>query len=143
VTVPVWMLLGFATWTVLLLMATVGIYRWGRVLTGRAGIGSFRADQVEGADWYVRAMRAHANCLENLPIFAVIVFVLHVGGVAGWIVNALSIAVLVARVLQSCTHVLFVQTNAVVSVRFTFFSVQVVSFLWLVGIIVATNLRPS
>ena len=34
-TVPLWMLLGFAAWTVLLLLSTVGVYRWSRILTGR------------------------------------------------------------------------------------------------------------
>jgi hypothetical protein len=29
--VLVWMLVGFATWTVLLLLATVGVYRWSRI----------------------------------------------------------------------------------------------------------------
>jgi hypothetical protein len=31
VTVPLWALLGFATWTVLLLLGTVGVYRWSRI----------------------------------------------------------------------------------------------------------------
>jgi uncharacterized MAPEG superfamily protein len=78
-TVRVWTLVGFATWTVLLLLTTVGVYRWSRILTGRVPIRSFRADQVEGADWYIRAMRAHANCVENLPVFGSIVFGLYVG----------------------------------------------------------------
>ena len=111
-TVPVWMLVGFAAWTVLLLLATVGVYRWSRILTGRVAIRNFRADQVEGADWYLRAMRAHANCVENLPVFGAIVFGLYVGSVAGAFVNALAVTVLVARILQSLVHVCFVQTNA-------------------------------
>ena len=45
-TVPVWMLLGFAGWTVLLLLGTVGVYRWSRILTGMVPIRSFRADQI-------------------------------------------------------------------------------------------------
>ena len=49
-TLPVWMLLGFATWTVLLLLATVGIYRWSRILTGDGPISEFRADEIEGKD---------------------------------------------------------------------------------------------
>lgn len=49
-TIPVQMLVGFATWTILLLLATVGVYRWSRILTGRVPIRSFRADQAEGAD---------------------------------------------------------------------------------------------
>ena len=78
-TVPVWMLLGFAAWTVILLSATVGVYRWCRILTGRVQIRDFRADQVEGEDWYRRAMRAHANCVENLPVFGAIVLALYAG----------------------------------------------------------------
>src|SRR5215216_5649814 len=116
-TVPVLMLLGFALWTILLLLATVGVYRWSRILTGRVPIGNFRADQIEGADWYKRAMRAHANCVENLPVFGAIVFALYAGDVANATVNVLSVAILAARIMQSLVHVGFVQTNTVVSVR--------------------------
>ncbi len=135
-TVPVWMLLGFAAWTVLLLLSTVGVYRWRRILTGRVPIRDFRADQVEGEDWYRRAMRAHANCVENLPVFGAIVLALYVGGVRGPTSNYLSVTVLIARVIQSLVHVCFVQTNAVVSVRFTFFLVQLVSFVSLTVVVV-------
>lgn len=128
---PLWMLVGFAAWTVLLLLATVGVYRWSRILTGRVAIREFRADQIEGADWYKRAMRAHANCVENLPVFGAIVLALHVGNVGSALVNALAVAVLVGRIMQSLVHVCFVQTDIVTSVRFGFFFVQVVSFLWL------------
>jgi uncharacterized MAPEG superfamily protein len=132
---PVWMLVGFAAWTVLLLLATVGVYRWSRILTGRVAIREFRADQIEGADWYKRAMRAHANCVENLPVFGAIVLGLYVGNVGSALVNALAIAVLVARIMQSLVHVCFVQTDIVTSVRFGFFFVQIVSFLWLTVIL--------
>lgn len=132
---PVWMLVGFAAWTVLLLLATVGVYRWSRILTGRVAIREFRTDQIEGADWYKRAMRAHANCVENLPVFGAIVFGLHVGNVGSALVNALAVAVLVGRIMQSLVHVCFVQTDIVTSVRFGFFFVQVVSFLWLTVIL--------
>lgn len=132
---PVWMLVGFAAWTVLLLLATVGVYRWSRILTGRVAIREFRTDQIEGADWYKRAMRAHANCVENLPVFGAIVLGLHVGNVGSALVNALAVAVLVGRIMQSLVHVCFVQTDIVTSVRFGFFFVQVVSFLWLTVIL--------
>ena len=130
------MLLGFAAWTAVLLLATVGVYRWSRILSGRASIRDFRADQVEGEDWYRRAMRAHANCIENLPVFGAIVLALYVSGVDNATVNAVSIVILAARVMQSLVHVCFVQTNTVVAVRFGFFSLQLVGFLWLTGIIV-------
>ena len=134
-TLPVWMLVGFAAWTVLLLLATVGVYRWSRILTGRVAIRDFRADQIEGAEWYKRAMRAHANCVENLPVFGAIVLGLYVGNVGSASVNALVVAVLLARVMQSLVHVCFIQTNTVTAVRFGFFFVQIVSFLWLIGIL--------
>ena len=130
------MLLGFAAWTVLLLIATVGTYRWSRVLTGAARIASFRADQIEGAGWYQRGMRAHANCIENLSVFGAIVLALQAGNISGPLVNWLSIAILAARIVQSLVHVCFVQTDAIVSVRFGFFSVQIASFIWLIAIIV-------
>jgi len=136
-TIPIWMLVGFAAWTVLLLLATVGVYRWSRILRGRVPIRNFRADQIEGADWYKRAMRAHANCVENLPVFGAIVFGLHVGNVSGVLVNTLSVAVLVARILQSLVHVCFDQTNAVTSVRLGFFALQIASFLGLIVILLA------
>ncbi|EJM75998.1 MAPEG family protein [Pseudomonas sp. GM55] len=133
-TIPMWMLLGFATWTLLLLMATVGVYRWVAILFSSAPIASFRSDQLEGADWYQRGTRAHANCVENLPVFAVIVFVISALDINGPAVNYLSMLVLIARVCQSLVHVSHVQTNAFVAVRFTFFCVQLVCFLALIAI---------
>jgi len=139
-TTPVWMLLAFAIWTVLLLLATVGVYRWSRILTGRVPIREFRADQVEGEDWYKRAMRAHANCVENLPVFAVIVLALQASGTGGYLVNDLCITIMAARVIQSLIHVSVPQTNSVVSVRFTFYFIQLICFLWLALIIISDNL---
>src|SRR5262249_6731680 len=135
-TVPVWMLLGFAMWTALLLLLTVGIYRWLRIFSGRVAIRNFPADAAGGEEWYRRATRAHANCIENLPVFGAIVFALYVGNVASALVNALAVTVLAARIPQSLVHVCFVHTNTVASVRFAFFFVQFICFFWLVGIIV-------
>ncbi|CAG8872269.1 MAPEG family protein [Pseudomonas fluorescens] len=133
-TIPMWMLLGFATWTLLLLMATVGVYRWVGILFSSVPIASFRSDRLEGEDWYRRGTRAHANCVENLPVFGVIVFVITALDVNGAAVNYLSALVLIARVCQSLVHVSHEQTNAFVAVRFTFFSVQLVCFLALIVI---------
>ena len=135
-TIPVWMLLGFATWTALLLLFTIGIYLWTRIFSGTVPIRDFPADASGGAEWYRRATRAHANCIENLPVFGAIVFALYVGNVGGALVDALSVAVLAARIVQSAVHVCFVHTNTIASVRFGFFFVQFICFLWLTGIIV-------
>jgi len=136
-TVPVWMLLAFAMWTLLLLLFTVGVYRWSRIFAGRVAIRNFPADAAGGEEWYRRATRAHANCIENLPVFGAIVFGLHVAGVGGALVDALAVAVVLARIVQSLVHVCLVHTDAVASVRFGFYFVQFVCFVWLTGIIIA------
>src|SRR6185295_16993875 len=117
-TVPVWMLLGFAMWTLLLLLFTVGIYRWSRIFTGRVAIRNFPADAAGGEEWYRRATRAHANCIENLPVFGAIVFGLHAAQVQGTMVDVLAVAVVLARIVQSMVHVCLVHTDTVASVRF-------------------------
>ncbi len=131
-----WMLLGFATWTLILLMTFVGVYRWVNILFSRAPIASFRSDRLEGEDWYQRGTRAHANCVENLPVFGAIVVVMSAVGVDGVAVDALCTTVLIARVCQSLVHVSHRQTDAFVAVRFSFFSVQLLSFLALIVIVV-------
>jgi hypothetical protein len=52
-------------------------------------------------------------------------------------VGYLSIAVVLARVLQSLVHVVLPQTPFVVAVRFTFFFAQIVCFMSLVTMIIA------
>jgi uncharacterized MAPEG superfamily protein len=135
-TVPTWMLLGFAMWTLALLLFTVGIYRWSRIFGGVVAIRNFPADAAGGDEWYRRATRAHANCIENLPVFGAIVFALHVGHVMGTLVDALAVAVLAARIVQSLVHVCLVHTNTVASVRFGFYFVQFICFVWLVGLLI-------
>jgi uncharacterized MAPEG superfamily protein len=130
------MLLGFATWTIVLLASTIGIYRWFNIFAGRASVNGFSADQPEGADWYKRAMRAHANCIENLPVFAAIVLALHVSGSGGPVADFASIGILASRVLQSLVHVCLVQTSSVVAVRFSFLLVQLAGFFALIVMIV-------
>lgn len=133
------MLLAFATWTLLLLLFTIGVYRWGLILMRRAGPADFPADQVEGAEWYRRAMRAHANCVENLPVFGAIVFALTVSNAGGPVTDLVCVVVVIARIVQSLIHVSFVQSNLVVSVRFTFFTIQLVCFLSLIWVIVSSG----
>ena len=134
--IPIWMLLGFAAWTVLFLLSTIGVYRWNRILTGQTPIKEFRADQVEGADWYRRSMRAHANCIENLPVFGSVVFALYVSQLSGATISYLCITVLVARVMQSLVHVCLEQTNTVAAMRFIFYFVQIVCFVTLIAMVV-------
>ena len=47
-TIPQWTLLGFAAWTLGLLVAAVGVYRWGNILFAKARIAAFRSDALDG-----------------------------------------------------------------------------------------------
>ena len=71
-------------------------------------------------------MRAHMNCVENLPVYGAIVVALTVAGLRSPFVDGLSEAMLAARIGQTLVHVALRQTNAVVSVRFALFSIQVI-----------------
>jgi uncharacterized MAPEG superfamily protein len=138
-TTPVWMLLAFAMWTLLLLLLTVGTYRWSRIVSGRVAIRNFPADAAGGDDWYKRATRAHANCIENLPVFGAVVLGLYASHTTGPLVDALAVAVIPARIVQSTVHVCFVHTNTIASIRFGFYFVQFICFVWLTGLIVAAR----
>ena len=134
-TLPLFTLLGFALWTHLVLAATIGVHRWSLILTKRAAINAFPADASNGPDWYRRATRAHANCVENLPVYGAIVAVATFAGIAGRLLDALSIIVLATRVCQTLVHVSFVQTERAVSFRFGFFTVQLVCMAWMAALI--------
>lgn len=131
-TTPLWSLLGFALWTLVLLISTIGVYRWSHILTGRRALTDFPADKVEGANWYRRAMRAHANCIENLPIFGVIVFALHVAGLQSETLSSVAVLILLARVTQSLLHVFWMETTTTVAVRFGLFMTQFAGF-WILA----------
>jgi uncharacterized MAPEG superfamily protein len=127
--IPLWMLLGYALWTIAVLVLAIGTYRFSRILTGRAGMASFPADGRDGAAWYQRAMRAHANCVENLPLFIAVVFALEACGVRGRAVDWMAATALLARIGQSVVHIATVQTNRVVTVRFGLFFLQLLCFV--------------
>jgi len=128
--IPVWAVLAFATWTIGLLMLGVGVYRWSLILTGKAELKSFPGDEPHGSPFYRRAVRAHANCVENLPVFAAIVLAEQTAGVRSTKLDVLSAAVVAARVVQTSAH-LASGFNAAIAVRFTFLCVQLVAFVWM------------
>jgi uncharacterized MAPEG superfamily protein len=128
-TTPVWVLLLFAAWTLLLLFLTIGYFRWSRILTGRATIREWRPDLEQGTDWYKRAMRAHANCLENLPIYTAVVIALLVTKADSPWLDALAVVLLIARILQSLLHIGSEQTELIVGVRFVFYAIQIVCMI--------------
>lgn len=124
--VPTWTLLAFAGWTVLTLLVGVGTVRWSQILTGKKALNEFPADVPHGSPRYRRAMRAHANCVENLPLLGAVVVAANATGVHGGAIDGLAIVYLAARVLQTVTHVAFTETSAAVGVRFGFFFTQLI-----------------
>ena len=128
-TIPQWVLLGFAGWTLAVLCATIGIYRWSLIFSGRARISDWRADQAQGSDWYRRAMRAHLNCVENLPVYGAIVLCASAAGATSGLLDALALLVIAARICQTVVHVGFAQTDLIAGLRFLFFSVQIAAMI--------------
>ncbi len=124
--IPVWVLLGFAGWTLLTLLGPIGWYRWSRILTGRAEIKDFRADEAQGSDWYRRASRAHANCLENLPLYTAVVVTIVATGVRSGTLDRPVIVLLAARVCQTIVHIALTPTNLATTFRFIFFLTQLI-----------------
>jgi len=137
------MVLLFAVWTILLLVLTVGVYRWGSIFARKAQLTDFRADDVRGSDFYKRAMRAHANCVENLPVFVAVVFCAYATNAITDTVNTLSVIALVARVLQSLVHVAVVQTNRIVFIRFCLFLAQLICFFGIAAIVFTRYLSAT
>lgn len=135
-TTPLACLLGFAVWTVLLVLIGIGPYRVGNVLLGKARPGSFPAAVPHGPDWYQRLMRAHANCVENLPVFATVVLVAAVTGFHHPTFDTLAQVVLGARICQSIAHISSGR-GRVINIRFGFFLTQLVCVGWMVGLLVA------
>jgi len=125
-TIPLWVLLGFAGWTLAVLMGSIGVYRWSRILTGRATMAGWRADGRRESEWYQRATRAHMNCVENLPVYGAVALAAVVTGVGGRELDALALTFLAARIGQSLVHITRPQTEPVAALRFGLYFVQVV-----------------
>ncbi len=122
-------LMGFAAWTLLLVML-VFAYRGGRILAGMPINNWPRSRKPRDDAPLVQRMEdAHANCLENLPIFAVIVLAAAALGKLG-AVEALAPVVLVARIGQSAVHLWGVGPLQVL-LRASFWAAQLVLFVWM------------
>ena len=134
--IPVWVLLAFAVWSMLVLILTVGTYRWGLIFAGRVQANEFRADQIEGSDRYRRAMRAHLNCLENLPVYGAIVLVIVVSGAQSSALDGLALTLIGARIAQTLIHVSWEQTNLLAYLRFGFFFVQLICMFWMTALVI-------
>jgi uncharacterized MAPEG superfamily protein len=119
-------LLLFAAWTLLLMFGYV-TYRTMMVMRGSSAASWTRGSGYEVPGLVKRVENAHANCVENLPVYGAIVLGAYVLGKPG-IVDATALWFLLARLGQSITHIAGV-THALVLVRAVFFTVQVLVML--------------
>lgn len=116
-------LLLFIAWT-LLLLVVMEVVRTVLVMTGRVPANGFLPDNANLAPFMQRLARAHANCLEGLPVFGGLLVVALLLDEAP-VTDPLAPWFLAARFVQSCIHL--ASTSAVaVTARFTAFAVQMV-----------------
>jgi uncharacterized MAPEG superfamily protein len=99
------------------------------VLTGRVPANGFRPDNANLSPFMQRLARAHANCIEGLPIFGGLMGVALLTGQAA-VTDPLAPALLAARIVQSLIHLGSLSATAV-TLRFTAFAVQMaIAALW-------------
>lgn len=123
-TIPLSCLVLFAAWTLGLVALGVVPYRVAQVLFAGRAANSFSAANPDGPEWYQRLLRAHGNCVENLPVFGALVLAGHLSGHTDGAFATLAQVVCAGRVGQTLAH-LSSGRSLVVNVRFTFFVVQV------------------
>jgi uncharacterized MAPEG superfamily protein len=140
--IPILALLAFTVWTVAVLIAGVGVHRWSQILTGRAELRSFPGDEPHGPPAYRRIVRSHANCVENLPVFAALALSAAAVGAASATLDVLAVAVVAARIGQTSVHVAS-GSNRAIGVRFGFFAIQLACFLWMAALIARVALSPG
>jgi len=121
-------LLGFLAWTLLLLLL-MEARRTHLVLTGQVPANGFTPDNAGLSPFMQRLARAHANCLEGLPLFGGFMVLAIVAGQSA-VTDPLAPLLLGARVVQSVIHLVSTSPTAV-RARFTAFAVQMgVAVAW-------------
>lgn len=128
-------LTGFVSWTLALLVLMEGI-RAKLVASKAVPANGFKPDNSNLSPFMQRLARAHANCLEGLPIFGGLMLIAVVSGKSD-VTDPLAYVFLGARFLQSLVH-LGSLSEAAVTVRFAAFAVQMaIGVYWAVRLLLA------
>ncbi len=114
-------LTGFIAWTLFLLIVMEAI-RSRMVVTKEVPANGFRPDNSNLSPFMQRLARAHANCLEGLPIFGGLMLVAVISGKSS-LTDPLAFVLLGARIVQSSIHLASLSPTAV-TFRFSAFAVQ-------------------
>ena len=113
---------GIVAWSLILLVLMEAI-RTKLVVTKSVPANGFTPDNASLSPFMQRLARAHANCVEGLPIFGGLMLVAVVAGRSA-VTDPLALVFLAARVLQSLVHLSSVSAAAV-TIRFAPFSLQI------------------
>jgi uncharacterized MAPEG superfamily protein len=128
-------LTAFIAWA-LALLVWMEVLRARLVASGRVPANGFNPDNAGLSPFMQRLARAHANCVEGLPIFGGLMLVALATGRAG-LTDPLAYVLLAARVLQSSIH-LASTSAAAVTMRFAAFAVQMaIGVVWAYELLVA------
>ena len=114
-------LTGFVGWT-LFLLVLMELIRSKLVISKTIQANEFRPDNANLSPFMQRLARAHANCLEGLPVFGGLMLIAVLAGKSA-ITDPLAYVLLGARILQSVLHLSSLSVVAV-NLRFAAFAVQ-------------------
>jgi uncharacterized MAPEG superfamily protein len=126
---------GFAAWSLFLLVMMETI-RVKLVLTRAVPANGFVPDNANLSPFMQRLARAHANCVEGLPIFGGLMLVAVLSHRSA-VTDPLAYLFLAARILQSLIHLISI-SNAAVTLRFSAFAVQMaIAVYWAARLLAA------
>jgi uncharacterized MAPEG superfamily protein len=127
---------GFIAWA-LLLLVLMEVLRSQLVLRRKVPANGFTPDNAGLSPFMQRLARAHANCVEGLPIFGGLLLV-AIATDRTSITDPLAYLLLGSRVFQSLVHLASV-TAAAVTIRFTAFAVQMaIGLYWALKLLAAS-----
>ncbi len=123
-------LLGFVAWTLSLLVLMELIRTW-LVVSGAVPANGFDPQNSRLSPFMQRLARAHANCIEGLPIFGGLLVVAILAGKSA-LTDPLAYVFLGARIAQSLVHLASTSVVAVTT-RFALFAVQMaIGVYWVI-----------
>ncbi len=123
-------LVGFIGWS-LFLLVLMEVMRSKLVLTKAIPANGFNPDNSNLSPFMQRLARAHANCIEGLPIFGGLMLVaIAVGKTA--VTDPFAYVFLFARIAQSIIHLSSLSALAV-TLRFSAFAIQMaIGVYWVI-----------
>ncbi len=128
-------LTAFIGWT-LLLLTLMEVLRTRLVLARKVPANAFTPDNANLSPFMQRLARAHANCIENLPVLGGLMLV-AIATDRSAITNPLAYLLLGARVFQSLVHLASLSALAV-TIRFVAFAVQLAIGLYWACLLLAS-----